>query len=546
MWSDPFMSTPAGPRPGQQATQTGGAAVVSALRDNGVDLVFGIPGTHNLEIYRHLPAAGIRHVTPRHEQGGGYAADGYSRVSGRPGVVVTTSGPGLTNVTTAAATAYADSVPLLVISPGVPVGRERADVGGLHEVKDQRAHLDALLDRSIRVSNADDAAVAVHEIFATWATERPRPVHLEVPVDVLEGPWQPRSLVRPSVAPRSAGDQAAVETAARLLAEGRRIVIVVGGGGRDAGAEIRRLAELLDVPVITTVNAKGTLDERHPLAVGASIRLAPAQAEIDAADVLLVVGSELADSDLWGGTLSPAGSVIRIDLDVRQLHKNVVADVPIHGDASLVVAALAERLEPRAGSDGAPRAARLRADVERAALVDGDQWREVQDVLRSALPDDAIVAGDSAKVSYYGTVHFWPMSGPRRFLYPTGYATLGYGLPAAIGAKLAAPDRAVVTLVGDGGFLFSAQELSTAAELRLPLPIVLMNNHGFGEIRDQMLERGIEPLGVDIDGIDFPALARAFGGHGQRVDAIGDLPELVLAALDVPGPTLLEVDLPAK
>jgi thiamine pyrophosphate-dependent acetolactate synthase large subunit-like protein len=173
---------------------TGGHAIVRALQENGVTDAFGIPGTHNLEIYRHLHGSGIRHVTPRHEQGGGYAADAYARVAGRPAAVITTTGPGLTNVTTAAATAYADSIPVLLVSPGMPRGLERRDVGWLHEMKDQHAHLDAVVDRSIRVQSAAEGYAAVHETFRRWATRRPRPVHIEVPVDVLESPYDTADL----------------------------------------------------------------------------------------------------------------------------------------------------------------------------------------------------------------------------------------------------------------------------------------------------------------------------------------------------------------
>ena len=177
---------------------TGGAAVVDALAAHGVRHVFGIPGTHNLEIYRYLPDSGIRHVVTRHEQGAGYAADGYARVTGRPGVLLTTSGPGITNAVTALATAYADSVPLLAVSPGPPRGQERADVGWLHEVKDQQAALDAVTARSIRVESADEVPETVAEVFEGFAATRPRPVHLEVPVDVLEGEWVRRAVpVRP-------------------------------------------------------------------------------------------------------------------------------------------------------------------------------------------------------------------------------------------------------------------------------------------------------------------------------------------------------------
>jgi len=536
---------------------TGGAAVVRALVANGVDVVFGIPGTHNLEIYRYLTGSPIRHVTPRHEQGAGYAADGYARTTGRPGVCVTTSGPGLTNISTAAATAYADSIPLLVISPGVPRGLERADVGWLHEVKDQQAHMDNLLDRSIRVADAAEAYAAIGETFARWRVERPRPVHIEVPVDVLDGGWDGSTPPAPEPGEVPRPDNAALDKAAALLREAGSAVVVLGGGTRGAAGPALRLVEALDAPVLTTMNGKGVVPETHPLAVGAAVRFAVAQRLVADADVALLVGTEWADSDLWGGSVTPRGAVIRVDIDARQLDKNIPATVALHGDAGATLDGLADRLADRSGpdrdgagpdrdgagpgGDGAGRAAAARAEVETAALADGAAWRSVQDVLRAALPADTIVAGDSAQVSYYGTAHFWPMGRPGQFLYPVGYATLGYGLPAAIGAKIGNPDRAVITLVGDGGFLFSVQELVTAVEQRLPIPVVVMNNHGFAEIREGMDARGIARLGVDLVTPDFAALGRACGGHGVRLASVDGLSAAVTAALRADGPTVIEV-----
>ncbi len=285
-------------------TVTGGAAVVDALAAHGVRHVFGIPGTHNLEIYRYLPGSGIGHVVTRHEQGAGYAADGYARVTGGPGVIVTTSGPGITNAITALATAYADSVPVLAVSPGPPRGMVRADVGWLHEVKDQQAALDAVTARSIRVESADDVPEIVADVFEGFASTRPRPVHLEVPVDVLEGEWERRAApVLPSPEPVGVGHPHGKEVA-RLLREAESPVLVVGGGGRRAAAEVLALAEH-GVPVLTTVNGKGVLDETHPASLGASVRLPAAHRVMNDADLLIVVGSELGDSDLWGGVVRP-------------------------------------------------------------------------------------------------------------------------------------------------------------------------------------------------------------------------------------------------
>lgn len=524
-------------------TVTGGAAVIDALVAQGVRDVFGIPGTHNLELYRYLPGSGIRHVVTRHEQGAGYAADGYARVSGRPGVVITTSGPGITNAATALATAYADSVPLLAISPGMPRGTVGADIGWLHEAKDQQGALEALTARSVRVESAEEIPEVVADIFEGFATRRPRSVHLEVPVDVLEGAWTRRACeARPLAGPVRAS-RSAVESLGAALAGAKRPLVVAGGGARGASREIRALADL-GVPVLTTVNGKGILDETHPASLGAAVRLERAHAAMNAADVLLVVGSELGDSDLWGGTVAPGDggrrTVVRIDLDPGQMHKNVRADLPIVADASGVLRDVLDVLQDKGvqGWSSEPTGT-LRAELDAESTTMGSPWAPIQRALAGALPADTVVAGDSSQVTYYGTVHSWSFTPANRLLYPTGYATLGYGLPAAIGAKIADPGRPVVALFGDGAAMFSIQELITATEQGLAFPVVIVDNGGYAEIREQMVERGIEPQAVDLYRPDIPALARAIGAHGVTAGSLEELGTLAAGALTGDRPTVI-------
>jgi acetolactate synthase-1/2/3 large subunit len=244
---------------------TGGAAVIDSLAAHGVRDVFGIPGTHNLELYRYLPASGIRHVVTRHEQGAGYAADGYARVSGRPGVFITTSGPGITNAITALATSYADSVPTLAVSPGPPRGRVGADLGWLHEVKNQHAALDAVCGSSIRVEHADEIPEVVATVFEHFRTGRPRPIHIEVPVDVLEGEWTRRPAPVRSVPGPVRPCRAGMQAIAVAIAAAARPVVLAGGGARRAAGEVHALADY-GIPVLTTVNGKGVRRPSTPTA----------------------------------------------------------------------------------------------------------------------------------------------------------------------------------------------------------------------------------------------------------------------------------------
>ncbi|MBX7447270.1 acetolactate synthase [Mycolicibacterium sp. 3033] len=520
--------------------RNGGAAVVETLAAHGVDTVFGIPGTHNLELYRHLSKNGIRAITPRHEQGAGYAAGAYAWVTGRPGVVVTTSGPGLTNVMTAAATAYAESQPLLVISPGMPTGTEGRDLGQLHEAKNTSAAMDQLVQWSRRVRSSDEAADAVADAFAGFAAGRPRPVHIEIPVDVLEQPWTgaPRTPVDVTLPP---ADAASVSRAADVLSKADRPLVIAGGGAVDAQAEVTALAERLGAPVATTVNGKGVVAESHPLSVGASIRLPALQEAAADSDGLLLIGTELGDSDLWGGQIR-GRTVIRCDIDAAQLHKNCPADRVLLGDARATVRALLGELPDDAAPDSG-RAATLRARCRDEALPDAGIHADINTALRQVLPVDGVLAGDSSQVTYFGSVHFFDMPAPRRFCYSPGFATLGYGLPAGLGASIALPGTPVAVLLGDGAMMFAVQELATLVQHRLPVPVVVVDSGGYQEILDQERSRDMTPIGVELNSPDFAALAVAMGARGERTTSVADLPDLITSALGAAGPTVIHFDI---
>ena len=551
-----------------ESFRNGGRAVVATLAAHGVDTIFGIPGTHNLEFYRHLPEFGIRAVTPRHEQAAGYGADGYFLVSGRPGVVITTSGPGLTNVITAAATAYAESRPMLILSPGVPTGFERADVGMLHETKDSSGALNRLLVSSQRTRTAEGAAQAVAEAFAMFSSARPGPVHIEVPLDVLEGAWN-GSVPTPFAGRRPGLDDHVVSRAAEAIAAATRPLVIAGGGARRAHADVERFVEFIDSPLATTANGKGILSEDHPLSLGSNVRFPSVQAESAAADVLIVLGSELADSDLWGGLIgaqsavgvrdeSAGQRVIRCDIDPDQLNKNLDGDILACADASefltAVMAALGTGRTASADATvdapvtsaretGGQRTARIRQGWAADFDFDSIGSRVTRLVEQGAGPN-VVIAGDSSQVTYDGTVHALSASTPDQLLYMPGFATLGYGIPAALGAKVADVDRPVACVLGDGAAMFSIQELMTATELGLGIPFVIVDNGGYAEIEGQMVERDIEPFAVRLARPDFAQLGQSMGGAGVRIaeaDIDDALPGAVAAALERRVPTAIHI-----
>jgi thiamine pyrophosphate-dependent acetolactate synthase large subunit-like protein len=521
---------------------TGGQAVVAALVAHGVDTVFGIPGTHNLEIYRHLATSGIRHVSPRHEQGAGYAADGYARISGRPGVAVVTSGPALLNAAAAVGQAWSDSVPVLVVSPGLPLRHPGLGNGLLHETRDQGAAMAAVAAASIRVTSVAEIPVAVAQAFALMTRGRPRPVHLEIPLDVLLESGEVAPALLPARRP-TVPDGAALEAAVVRLSDAVRPVLVVGGGGREAAAQVRRMAERLGAPTVTTANGKGVLPEDHPLSLGAGVHLPAVRDLVAEADVVLAVGTELAPSDLWWGPLPLDGRLVRIDVDAVGSLVNATPAVALVGDAAATLDALLDAL-PEAGTPGraaAERAAPWRARKDEEARAEGAEWLPIVRQLSEALPRDAIVAGDSAMVCYYGALTNLTTSRPGSFLYPTGFGTLGYGLPAAIGAKVAAPEAPVVALLGDGGVMFTLAELATAADLAVALPIVVVDNAGYGEIRNEMIDRDDPVHAVTFRSPDFAAIGRAVGCDGVTLDGPAGLADAVRSALAADRPTVIHL-----
>ncbi|HET7303315.1 MAG TPA: thiamine pyrophosphate-binding protein [Segeticoccus sp.] len=524
---------------------TGGAALVAALETHDVDTVFGIPGTHNLAVFAALATSSIRTVPTRHEQGAGYAADGYARVSGRPGVCLTTTGPAILNAAASAAQAWSDSVPVLFISPGMPLTHPGRGNGELHEVKNQQAVLEALVAYSHRVTSVAEIPRAVAYAFAAMRTGRPRPVHIEVPLDLLDvvGEAPPVAAIEPAAATAS---EDAIATARARLRAAQRPSMVVGGGARGAARQVRAVAEWLGAPVVTTANGKGVLDEGHPLSVGAGLHQSAVRALVEDSDVVLAVGTELAPSDLWNGPIPLEGKLVRIDIDTTSICTNADPEVRVVGDAGTVLgqllAAMETRDEPVGRPGGLERAATARAALAVDAAVEGAPWRALVEALSPTVGDGTVVVGDSTMACYYGLLSGLRVHRAAGLLCPTGGGTLGFGLPAAIGAALSPGRPRVLALLGDGGAMFTLPELATAAALGLSLPVVVVDNGGFGEIRNEMADRGDPVHSVRLSGVDFPAAARAMGCHGRVVESPAGLTAAVEQAFTADRPTLLHLE----
>jgi len=518
-----------------------GGYVAQLVAANGIDTVFGIPGVHTLELYRGLAASGLRHVLVRHEQAAGFAADGYARVSGRAAAAFVISGPGVTNILTAAAQAYSDSVPMLIVA-STPV---RASLGKkwgvLHELAAQHALVAAVLDTAHTADSAEDIRDQLRIAFAAFRVGRARPAYVQIPLDLLA---QTTALgaERFDVAnlmPQPQPEQ--VERACALLAGARRPLVIAGGGARAAAPHLRQLIEALDGFLVTTAAGKGVLPEAHPANLGASLPYPEIQELIATADVVLAVGTELSETDVYTTTRLPmAGELIRIDVDPAKLSDQYAAAVRIWGDAASALAAIVQVVKPRSGWRSVAGDSKVhRARIEERFDEHTRTRMRALSALRAALPADAVVFSDMTQIAYLGNYAF-PTDLPGTWFHPSGYGTLGYALPAAIGAKIAAPERAIVALAGDFGVQFTLHELMTAVEIGHSLPIVVWNNSALGQIRDDMIAAGIEPVAVVAQNPNFPALAAACGASGVQVASPAALTQAVRTAFERRGPTLIE------
>jgi 5-guanidino-2-oxopentanoate decarboxylase len=527
----------------RRAELSTGEALVGLLEAYGVDTVFGIPGVHNVEMYRALPASKITHILARHEQGAGFMADGYARASGKPGVCFTITGPGLLNILTPMGQAWSDSSPVYVISSALDVKDNAQGRGRLHEMQSQRQAAASITSRSVVAFTPKDVRDAVAAAFAGFKAARPRPAYLELPLDLLNEPcgegWLARPLPsRPQPVPEGIAD------ACRLLAAAKRPVIILGGGAADAGGPAQEIAEALGAPVLTTAAGKGVIPASHPLCLGARMAQGAAKKLMMEADVILAAGTEIAETDLWEVSIELTGKIIRIDLDFETLARPHPSHIPILADARLALQAIVDTLpsidlEKRRRENEALVADYLRREPQEEGEL-RSQLRLVLSAVRTALPKDAIIASDMTQIAYAANEIF-DIDLPRSWLHPVGFGTLGFALPAAIGAKVALPHRAVAVMVGDYGLQYTINELATAVELAQPLLILLWNNDALGQIRDDMVSKGIQPSAVTLRNPDFQALARAYGCSAELPASLDALRAAIARALKAKGPTLIEM-----
>ena len=522
---------------------TGGQAAIQALASEGVRHIFGIPGIHGLALFDALhDAPDIQRITARHEQGAAYMADGYARASGEVGVCLISTGPGALNSLAAMGTAFADSSPVLNIFTDVPSTTLDSDKGYLHQVRYQRSMFSGVTGWSATPGKVSDIPGLVSEAMVRMRTGRARPAAIELPKDLLDDTADVAFAPKVPPAPLP-GDAADVTAVADALLAARRPLIWAGGGVVAAGAaaELTRLAETLRVPVITSILGKGTIPSDHPLHLGSQALQSPVQEYIDGCDLLLAIGTRFTEIETAGWTLRLPQTLVQIDVDPAEIGRNYPASLAVVGDARVVLQQLLEIVGQPSDDrpDRSREVAEVRAVVRQALWERSEESVRLMDTVTSVLPPGAIIANDVCTPAYWG----WMMlevDRPRLYIYPWGFGTLGAGLPLAIGAKVARPDSTVLAVCGDGGFLYTATELATAAQFGINVVALIVNDNRYGILEPQQITRFGRTTMTELRSPDFVSLAQSFGARGVSVDRVEDVGPALADAIAARSPAVVE------
>jgi len=528
---------------------TGGEAIIEALRQEGIQCIFGIPGIQIMAVYDAMYGRkDIRPITVRHEQTAVYMADGYARARGKPGVALVVPGPGVQNASAALGTAYACSSPVLLIAGQVETFNVGKNKGSLHEIDDQLDVVRPVTKWCRRVAERDRIPAAIQEAMRQMASGRPRPAYVEVPWDTVAGKSDVEFSARIPFS-RQKPDRETVGRAAELLASAKNPLIWAGGGAvaADAANELTALAERLGAPVATTAEGKGSIPENHPLALGgAYYGFGAARWAVPEADVILAVGTRLTWQMRPGTAPKPGQRLIHLDADPEVIGRNFPAEIAMVADAREGLATVLEEIRGRK----IPRE-RWPSPMLEECLEKHRRWLakeapvqvEIVGKIRSVLSEEAILVSGITNIGYWCNLAY-PVFRPRTYLTSSYFATLGYAFPTALGAKVAVPDRPVVCVTGDGGFLYAVGELATAVQYGINLITIVFNDQAFGSTKsDQQRNYQGRIVETELKNPDFVKLAEAFGVKGMKAEP-GDIDRALAKALDLRQPVVIEVPMP--
>jgi len=520
------------------AKKTGGEAVVEALIAHGVHTLFGLPGVQNDWLYNALYDAQdkIKVIHPRHEQGAGYMALGYYMATGEPMTFSVVPGPGVLNASAAMATAYGLNARVFCLTGQIAsqhIGKGR---GVLHEINHQPEVLSGLTKWTGTALHPSEVGRKVAQAFSEMNSGRPRPVALEVPMDVLAMKAEfPEAEVLPTLMPPV--DEDAIEEAGKLLGNAKRPMIFVGGGAQGVSAEVTQLAEMLQAPVVAYRTGQGVLDARHYL----SLHMPPAHEYYKTTDVVLAIGSHMRiPIQRWGTDKDM--TIIRIDVDSDAMHRIKQPDLPIVAQAEdalpLLLDAVAKNNIKRDSVEDEMLG--IKAEWAKATAYLEPQNTYLK-IIREELGGDGIFVDELTQVGFAARINY-PVYKPRTFI-STGYqGTLGYGFPTGLGAKVAKPDVPVVSIAGDGGFMFSVNDLATAVQHKIGLVTIIFNNNAYGNVRTmQIRDYGERVIATDLVNPDFVKLAEAFGANGFHAETDDQLREAIQKGFASELPTIIEV-----
>ena len=521
---------------------TGAAAALAQLEAEGVELVLGIPGAHNVDLCDAvLDRTDLQFVTGRHEQAMTFMATGYTRVTGKIAVPLVVTGPGVANSLTALGDARCDSVPMVLVASCC--NRSGLGRGAFHELKDQTAMIAAVTKRNARVEDPTQIPQAINTAMLEARSGRPGPTVVEVPLDV-QAQEAEIQLVDPLPVPRPAADPEAVEKAAALLSKAKSPLVLIGGGAAqaDCAAELTTLVEKATAPCFTTALGKGVVPDEHPLSLAwQMVSTPPGRAMLEEADLVVVVGSSLDEVETGYWALKLPANLIHIDICPDMIGRNYPATVALAGHAKVVLGQLLDALGQFDSVDRPSPIDRI-AGIKAKAIEKARRAPSYQFVaaMRQALADDAIIANDASIMNGW-VLAYLPRSQARMTYLTRSMAALGYAFPAAVGSKLAYPQRQSVAVAGDGGFLFSSDALATAVQYKLNAVAVIFNDNCYGSIKDIQMGRFGRTIGVDLVNPDFVSLAEAYGAAGRRVNKPEALRDELTAAFERDVPTLIDV-----
>jgi acetolactate synthase-1/2/3 large subunit len=511
-----------------------------------VEVVFGLPGVQIMQIYDAFYGhSDIRLMTVRHEQTAAYMADGYARVTGKPGVALVVPGPGVQNAGAALGTAYSASSPVLLLAGQVESAHIGSDRGALHEINDQQEIIRPVTKWRQRVAEVSTIPRAIHEAMRQMCSGRPRPTEVEIAPDVLAATGEINFPHQETIA-LAVPDWEQVRRAAEVLRGARKPLIWAGGGVilAEACRELVALAEALGAPVATTTEGKGVIPEDHPLALGVGYYGHGASSwAMPKADVVLAVGTRLTAQMVGLNAPQVPQRLIHLDVDASVIGKNYPAEIGLVADARLGLQGLLEEVRRHQAPAAHWPEAELR-DMRRLQ----EQWLQdhaphqcdILQTLQRVLSDDTVLVSGVTNLGYWSYFAYCVRQ-PRCYLTSSYFATLGYGFPLALGAKVAAPERPVVALVGDGGFMYALPELATAVQYGIGVVVVVFVDHALGASKhDQMTRYNGRVIGTELHNPSFAEVARVFGAHGVRVEP-ERLDQALQEALAADGPTVIEV-----